>query len=246
MKLNTITAGDGPRSVGLVHGLGASAATWEPLVDRLVATGRYTVTAVDLRGHGHSARADTYRLEDFADDVVEALPAGLHGVVGHSLGGAVLVRAVERLQPAHALYLDPGFQLALPTSGLAGRLFWTVPILSMGVAGAAQARRGAKLRAGYAPGIRDLMDDARTRFDGKMAIGVFRDVAFHPLASTPPAVPSTVILSDDSAAVLPDRLAADLATAGWSIRRLSGLHHDMHLEDPERTSALVDEVLGGA
>jgi len=246
VRLHTSTVGDGPLSVGLVHGLGASAATWGPLVDRLVATGRYTVTAVDLRGHGESDRADSYRLDEFADDVASALPTGLDGVIGHSLGGAVLVRAVDRLRPAKAVYLDPGFQLALPTSGLAGRLFWAVPLVSMAVAGAGQARRGAKLRAGYEPRIRDLMDTARSQFDAKMAVGVFRDVAFHPLAPTAPAVPSTVVLSDDSAAVLPDRLAADLATAGWSIRRLSGVHHDMHLEAPDRTFALVDEVLGGA
>jgi pimeloyl-ACP methyl ester carboxylesterase len=69
------------------------------LVDHLVSTGLYTVTTLDLRGHGLSDRANSYRLDEFADDVVDALPAGLDSVIGHSLGGAVLVRAVDRLQP---------------------------------------------------------------------------------------------------------------------------------------------------
>lgn len=67
---------------------------------QMLATGRYTVTAVDLRGHGRSDRASSYTRGELADDVVESLPQGLHSVVGHSLGGAVLVRAVERLRPA--------------------------------------------------------------------------------------------------------------------------------------------------
>ena len=102
MQLHTTTTGDGERHVGLVHGLGGDGDTWRPLVDRMLETGRYTVTTVDLRGHGHSGRASSYGLDEFATDLVEALPTGLHSVVGHSLGGAVLVRAVARLQPLRA------------------------------------------------------------------------------------------------------------------------------------------------
>ena len=143
MHLHSTTTGTGDTHVGLIHGLGADGTTWQPLIDLMLATGRYTVTTVDLRGHGRSDRASSYTLGELADDVVESLPQGLHSVVGHSLGGAVLVRAVERLRPAHAIYLDPGFGLALPTTGLAGRAFWAVPALTLGVVGARQARRSA-------------------------------------------------------------------------------------------------------
>ena len=55
------------------------------------------------------------------------------------------------------------------------------------------------------------------------------------------AVPSTIVLSDDSPAVLPDAFATRLENAGWQIRRLPGLNHDMHLEDADRTfDAIVD------
>ncbi|PPI06473.1 alpha/beta fold hydrolase [Rathayibacter sp. AY1B8] len=243
MLLQTITTGSGPRHVGLVHGLGASAATWGPFVERLGATGRYTVTAVDLRGHGASARAESYRIDDMAADLVETLPAGLHSVVGHSLGGAVLQRAVAGLAPGRAVYLDPGFALSLPTSGLRGRLFWAAPLLSLGVAQLGQARASAAVRAAYSPEIRALLDDAKKRFDARMAVGVFRDVAFHPVPVEAPAVPSTIVLSDQSPAVLPDALAARLEQRGWQVRRLSGVHHDMQLEDPERTFAAIADVL---
>ncbi|NIJ06301.1 alpha/beta fold hydrolase [Frigoribacterium faeni] len=243
MQLHTTTTGDGERHVGLVHGLGGDGATWQPLVDRMLATGRCTVTTVDLRGHGQSPRASSYRLDEFAADVAEALPTGLHGVVGHSLGGAVLVRAVEHLRPRRAVYLDPGFHLALPTTGLAGRLFWAVPPLTLGVAGLAQARKGKEVRAGYDAATTALLDGARERFDSRMAIGVLRDVAHSPVEVAPPAVPSTIVLSDDSPAVLPDPVARSLEAVGWEVRRLAGVHHDMHLEAPDRVSELVAALI---
>jgi len=243
MRLTTTTTGTGPRHVGLVHGLGASAATWGPFIERLAATGRYTVTTVDLRGHGESARAESYSVDDMASDLVESLPPGLDSIVGHSLGGVVLYRAVARLAPSRAVYLDPGFALALPTSGLAGRLFWMAPLVSLAIAQLGQAKASKAAHAAYSAETLALLDDAKKKFDMRMATGVFRDVAFHPVAAEPPAVPSTIVLSDQSAAVLPDLLAGRLEQLGWQVRRIAGVRHDMQLEDPDRTFAAVEDVL---
>ncbi|WNG16729.1 alpha/beta fold hydrolase [Cystobacter fuscus] len=235
--------GNGPRRIGLVHGLGVDASTWEPFIEQLRAAGDVTVFAPDLRGHGRSPRADSWSLAEFADDVVETLPGDLDVVVGHSLGGAVLAAAVERLRPGHAVYLDPGFQLGLPTSGLGGRLFWAVPSLTLGVAALLTARSSAAARKGYPERTRRLMEDATNRFDRRMATGIFRDIAFHPVAAARPMVPSTVVLSKDSKAVLPEALASALVGFGWDVRRLPDLHHDMHLQDPAATFALLRDVL---
>jgi pimeloyl-ACP methyl ester carboxylesterase len=243
MQLTKTTTGSGPRHVGLVHGLGGSAGTWGPFVERLAATGRYTVTTIDLRGHGQSARAESYRVDDMAADLVESLPSRLHSVVGHSLGGAVLYRAAVRLAPGRAVYLDPGFALPIPTSGLAGRLFWMAPLVSLGFAQLGQAKASAAARAAYSPATRALIDDAKKHFDARMAVGVFRDVAFHPVPAEAPAVPSTIVLSDQSAAVLPDDLAGRLEQLGWQVRRIRGVSHDMQLEDPDRTFAAVEDLL---
>jgi len=51
------------------------------------------------------------------------------------------------------------------------------------------------------------------------------------------------VLSDESPAVLPDALATRLVSSGWQVRRIPGIHHDMHLEDPDRTFAVVEDVL---
>ena len=243
MKLHTETNGSGPLHVALVHGLGGNGATWRPLIDLMLATGKYTVTTVDLRGHGESERATSYVIELFAADLAENLPTGLDAIVGHSLGGPVLARAIDRLQPRQAVYLDPGFHLSLPVSGIAGRLFWLVPVLSLGVAQVLQTRKSAGATSSYAPDVRALLDDAHRQFDRSMAIGVFRDVAFHPIAAATPAVPSTVILSDDSAAVFPDAVAAQFEDHGWTVRRLPDIHHDMQLESPARVFDELQKLL---
>ena len=145
MRLSTRTYGSGPRRIGLVHGLGADGALWKGLTDRIVALGDTTVVTVDLAGHGESPRSDSYTIDAFADGVVDALPVSLEVVAGHSLGGAVLERAIARLRPSRGVYLDPGLALALPTTGAKGRLFWAVAPLALTLVAvarlAAEARR---------------------------------------------------------------------------------------------------------
>jgi hypothetical protein len=51
------------------------------------------------------------------------------------------------------------------------------------------------------------------------------------------------VLSDQSAAVLPDPLADRLEQLGWQVRRIRGVRHDMQLEDPDRTFAAIEDVL---
>ena len=52
-----------------------------------------------------------------------------------------------------------------------------------------------------------------------------------------------LVLSDQSAAVLPDPLVDEFDQHGWQVRRIQGVSHDMQLEDPDRTFAAVEDVL---
>ena len=81
-------AGD-PTAI-LVHGNGAHAHWWDPLVAALVSGWR--VVAVDLRGHGDSAWPDlpSYRVEDLGADldaVIAECAPGRVALIGHSMGG---------------------------------------------------------------------------------------------------------------------------------------------------------------
>jgi pimeloyl-ACP methyl ester carboxylesterase len=129
-----VSAGSGPALV-LLHGIGASSATWSGLIPMLAE--RFHVIAPDLLGHGDSdaPRAD-YSVAAYAcgvRDLLALLGVERATVVGHSLGGAIAAQLtyqypelVERLvleaaggvarelHPALRLAALPGAEQLLP------------------------------------------------------------------------------------------------------------------------------------
>lgn len=240
MRLNTTSWGAGPRTAVLVHGLGQSGPLWHDFAEPLVASGEWTVLAVDLRGHGDSPRAESYSVAEFAADLAETAPAGPDLVVGHSLGGAVLAAAVPRLRPRRVLHLDPGFRVGLPTEGLRARLFWAAPVVALAVVALARrVRQGEPVRSAA---NEERATRAARRFDHRMISAVYREVAFRPPVPTAPQVPTTVLLSGEGDTVVPPELAAELADLGWDVRRLPAVGHDFWLEDPTRTTNALQDL----
>ena len=88
------TAGDGPETLLLIHGLTGSSTTWREVMPTLA--DRFTVVAPDLLGHGESAKPrGDYSLGAFASgvrDLLVALGIERATVVGHSLGGGVAMQ----------------------------------------------------------------------------------------------------------------------------------------------------------
>lgn len=94
----------------LVHGMSHGAWCWEPLVPRLERAG-HRVVALDLPGHGRRAHewrrasVDAYARgvadEMAREGVVDAV------LVGHSMGGIVIQKAAELVEPrlAHLVFL---------------------------------------------------------------------------------------------------------------------------------------------
>jgi pimeloyl-ACP methyl ester carboxylesterase len=91
----------GGRGIMLVHG-GAAHSRWWDHIGPLLADGRLVV-ALDLSGHGDSARRESYSLDQWAREVLAvAGDAGIAtppAVVGHSLGGLVTLRAAALFGP---------------------------------------------------------------------------------------------------------------------------------------------------
>jgi pimeloyl-ACP methyl ester carboxylesterase len=111
VELPSITWGDpasGHRAL-LVHGLGSDAATMWEIGEHLAREGWFAV-AVDQRGHGTAPRTDSYRIEDYARDLL-AIPRDRAWdlVVGHSIGGASVVRAsaIEPTWTTRLALIDP-------------------------------------------------------------------------------------------------------------------------------------------
>lgn len=92
LTLHYVTEGRGP-DVVLVHGLGGFATSWHHTMDALAPRG--TVYALDLPGSGRSAkprgRYDLQFLAAALDGFLDAVGVPRASLVGHSLGGAVVL-----------------------------------------------------------------------------------------------------------------------------------------------------------
>lgn len=73
-----------------LHALGKSAESWDQVAAEL--KGKYRVLALDQRGHGGSARTDSYSFELMCDDLLHfanAMNLEQFTLIGHSMGGTV-------------------------------------------------------------------------------------------------------------------------------------------------------------
>ena len=94
VRLATRTWGAGGPLALLVHGVTSSSRTWWRVGPVLAGRG-WAVLAVDLRGHGASARpAAGLGLADLAADVAETVEGPVDLLVGHSLGALVALELV--------------------------------------------------------------------------------------------------------------------------------------------------------
>lgn len=94
-ELPRVTWGDphSERRALLVHGLGSDANTMWEIGEHLARAGWFAL-AVDQRGHGSAPRTDSYRIDEYARDLLDVPRKGSWDVVvGHSIGGASVVRA---------------------------------------------------------------------------------------------------------------------------------------------------------
>lgn len=89
MSLYVHKVGAGPQLV-LLHGWGMNAAVWEPLLPGLGE--RFTVTVIELPGHGGSAPAPRADLGAWAGLCLDAAPPTAHWI-GWSLGAQVALAA---------------------------------------------------------------------------------------------------------------------------------------------------------
>jgi pimeloyl-ACP methyl ester carboxylesterase len=96
--------GKGEPAVVLVHGWSCDSNYWSAQLDDFKA--KYTVVTIDLAGHGASGmnRAD-WSMKNYGEDVaavVRQLPNTQVVLVGHSMGGPVILEAANILQSAGA------------------------------------------------------------------------------------------------------------------------------------------------
>ncbi len=217
--------GEGPRPTALlVHGIMSDSRTWRLIGPALAARG-YHVVAVDLRGHGASARDTDYAPAAYGADLVETMaafdPPAL--AIGHSLGGLALLRAVDALRPGRAVYVDPAWNLA-PL----GQSF--DPSIFVRFADAVSAQTITALNPDWAA------EDVEIELATLQCWDRHTATALAPLAGTSAvptatAVPSMLMLPGRSPLLAAHETDA-LRAAGFTVRTVPGTGHTIHRDDP--------------
>jgi pyruvate dehydrogenase E2 component (dihydrolipoamide acetyltransferase) len=252
-KISYAGAGQDGDVILLVHGYGGDRNSWLFLQEPLAA--RYRVYALDLPGHGTSAKdvgdGTLGVLADAVTGVLDALGAERAHLVGHSMGGAVALAAAAR---------DPG-QIASLTLIAP---FGFGPEINVGYLRGfadAQTRRELKpvvgeLFADESLVTRQLVDEllAYKRLDGvdealHALLGTLLDGdaqradSAASLAAISGAVPVTVVWGRADR-IIP---AAQAESVTGAVRHLvDGTGHMPHMERPVEVQAAIEETIARA
>lgn len=248
--------GEGPVAL-LLHGTGASTHSWRGLLPALAE--HYTVVAPDLPGHGFTRAGgdDSYSLPGMAAAVgslLAALGVSPRLAVGHSAGAAIALRMVldGRIEPEAVVSINGAL---LPFRGLPGQLFSPAARLlaRLDFVPRLVARRAADPQA-----VTRLLRDTGSRLDER-GVALYRRLICSPghVAATIAmmsrwdlapmirqypdlAVPLLLVVGEQDGTVAPheaDRVAR--LVPGARVRRLPGLGHLAHEEEPARLAELI-------
>lgn len=138
-------AGDGPRTIVLVHEMGGTLESWADVVPRLVA--RYRLLSYDTRGAGLSEKVrGTLSISTMADDARALLDAlaigGKVAIAGIAVGGAIAIHFAARHTDRTAALIAMGPATGIPEERRAATL----------------ALADALERDGVRPGIKPSLD----------------------------------------------------------------------------------------
>lgn len=238
--------GTGAPALVLVHGWSCDRGYWNEQIDELSL--QYQLVLIDLAGHGESGmgRKD-YTIDSFGDDVAAVVEKlDLRGVVlvGHSMGGDVIISAAQRLRGrvAGLVWVDDYKSLESPSTDAQVEAF--------------AARFRKDFRRSVDPFVRAMFGP---NADPKLVDRVARD-----MSSAPPAVSMPSLVSSFSnarrvpaalaelklpvVAINSDRDPTDyesLAKHGVKARVLPDIGHFLQLEDPPRFNRTLSSVVRG-
>jgi pimeloyl-ACP methyl ester carboxylesterase len=219
---------DGRPPLLFVHGLGHGAWCWENWLEAAAGAG-YPAYAVSLRGHGGSdGRLRTALLGQYVDDVVRTAarlprPAVL---VGHSMGGLVVQRALNRYAAPAAVLVAP--VPAHPAVGALARIARRHPLDAARIV----AGGSLPLRHEYLFGRMDHASAAPAldRCGGESALVQYQ-LLLHRRPGRPLGDPPVLVLaSPDDALISLPAVRATAARYGAGIRQFPGMGHDLMLD----------------
>jgi pyruvate dehydrogenase E2 component (dihydrolipoamide acetyltransferase) len=253
------TTGSSGDVVLLVHGYGGDRNSWLFLQEPLAAAARCPVYAMDLPGHGTSSKdvgdGSVDLLADAVLGVLDAVGAGRAHLVGHSLGGAVILAAAARAPGRVAsltLFAPAGFgrsinadyvrgfaaaQTRRELKPLVGQLFADEQLVTRQVVDDLLAyKRLDGVDAALAALAETLLDGGEQRIDSAAAVRTLGG-----------AVPVTVVWGSADRIIPAEQASSAAATApGAAVRVIDGAGHMPHMERPTEAQAAVEETIARA
>ena len=256
-KVSYAGAGDSGDVVLLVHGYGGDRNSWLFLQEPLAA--RHRVYALDLPGHGTSAKdvgdGSVDLLADAVLGVLDAVGSDRAHLVGHSLGGAVVLAAAARAPGRIAsltLFAPAGFgpsisagyvrgfaaaQTRRELKPLVGQLFADEQLVTRQVVDDLLAyKRLDGVDAALAALAETLLDGDEQRIDSAAAVRALGEV-----------VPVTVVWGSADRIIPAEQASSVAAVApGAAVRVIDGAGHMPHMERPAEAQAAVEETIARA
>jgi pimeloyl-ACP methyl ester carboxylesterase len=229
----------GAPRVLMLHGITSSGATWWQIGEGLADRG-WSVTAPDLRGHGKSPRADSYRHADLADDVL-AVGVGWDLVVAHSLGGPVTILALNQDSTfaRRAVLIDPA--LSFPSERMEAFLAATLDEVATADAHAYQAAHPS-----WHPRTVETRVEAHRAVDSGAIKGILTENRPWDVteAAEAVAVPVHVIAADPlqgASFTAQDGQALQQVNPNWTWEIALGTSHSVHRDAPQ---LVLDRLVG--
>jgi pimeloyl-ACP methyl ester carboxylesterase len=259
--------GDGPLIV-LVHGLAGSRATWDRVFPAL--TERFAVLALDLPGHGSSAKPDDgdYSLGSFASvvrDLMMMLGVDRGTIVGQSLGGGVAMQFAyqfpsrcERLVLVGSGGLGREVSPVLRLLAVPGGEFLYPVIFASVLRDAGRSVLGGLRKIGLRPSVyadqiwqsyESLAEpEARTAFARTLRSVVDatgQRVSAQDRLPLAKDIPTLIVWGADDA-IIPSSHAADAAATlpNSRVEIFERVGHFPHCEDPDRFVRVLTDFIG--
>lgn len=244
------TPSDGPVVV-LLHGLAGHALEWSTTIDALA--GRFTVIAVEQRGHGSSTRRpDDVSRRAYVEDVVavlDDLQVVQVDLVGQSMGAhtAMLVAARHPERVGRLVLVEGGLGGEGTESADAVRDWlagWPAPFEDRDDFVQFFGGNPVVARA-WADGLEQRDDGWWPRWDTDVLGAALTEVAAREYADDWAAIEAPTLLVRGENSMIPgdqyDRMLA--ARPGTRITTIDGAGHDVHLERPVPWLRTLQEFL---
>jgi pimeloyl-ACP methyl ester carboxylesterase len=238
--------GSGTPALVFVHGWSCDRRYWDPQLDAFAA--RHRAVALDLAGHGESgAGRRRWTMPGFGDDVVAVvrhLGPGEVVLVGHSMGGDVVVEAALRLgdQVAGVVWADTYDTLCDPPTGQELERF-LAPFREDFVA-ATRALVGRMCGPAAAADLVEWVAAGMSAAPPEVAL----DALEHAVGNEPAVLDGLGKLTCPVVAINAGHRPTDAAALrrhGIRAVVLPGAGHFLMLEDPDGFNRLLGEVVDG-